>query len=139
LVVGNITKQLQDLEYLVNSSLLLNFQCASHLLVQPIVGGYFNVPRDPEVFVCTLQDQVLYVVLHIWKNIMFCHCRGEFYIDFDYIEENKDLLGILYLQDRIRKYFKGICCICVWSTRSFPTHPVQVIISTRVQIHMRWS
>jgi hypothetical protein len=122
----------------VNSSLLLTVPSISHLLVQPIVGGYFTVPRDPKVFVRTLQAQVCYCVLPIWNNTMFCRCRGEFYISFDYIEANKDLLGILYLQDWIRKYCHAICFVCVWSTQIFPTHPLQVIISTRAPIHMIW-
>lgn len=66
------------LEYLVNSSLLLTVPSASQLLVQPVVGGSFTVPRDPEVFVRTLQAQVLYAVLPIWNNPMFCRCSPSF-------------------------------------------------------------
>lgn len=62
------------LEYLVNSSLLLTVPSASQLLVQPVVGGSVTVPRDPEVFVRTLQAQVLNAVLPIWSNPMFCRC-----------------------------------------------------------------
>uniref|UniRef100_A0A5B6YM25 HECT-type E3 ubiquitin transferase n=1 Tax=Davidia involucrata TaxID=16924 RepID=A0A5B6YM25_DAVIN len=72
------------LEYFVNSSLLLSPTSASQaqLLVQPVaVGlsiGLFPVPRDPEVFVCMLQSQVLDVVLPVWNHLMFPNCSPGF-------------------------------------------------------------
>ncbi|KAG5154879.1 hypothetical protein AAZX31_05G122700 [Glycine max] len=72
------------LEYFVNSSLLLSPTSASQaeLLVQPVaVGlsiGLFPVPRDPEVFVCMLQSQVLDVILPVWNHPMFCSCSPGF-------------------------------------------------------------
>ncbi|KAA8527075.1 hypothetical protein F0562_008696 [Nyssa sinensis] len=72
------------LEYFVNSSLLLSPTSASQaqLLVQPVaVGlsiGLFPVPRDPEVFVCMLQSQVLDVILPVWNHPMFPNCSPGF-------------------------------------------------------------
>ncbi|XP_057852533.2 E3 ubiquitin-protein ligase UPL1 isoform X1 [Cryptomeria japonica] len=63
------------LEHLVNSSLLLTTNSSSQLLVQPVVGASFQVPRDPEVFVRTIQAQVLCAVLPIWNHPMFCRCN----------------------------------------------------------------
>eukprot|EP01018_Ginkgo_biloba_P023205 Gb_26784 [translate_table: standard] len=62
------------LEYLVSSSFLLSPTSASQLLVQPVAGGSLSVPRDPEVFVRTLQAQVLDAVLPIWNHSMFSQC-----------------------------------------------------------------
>ncbi|XP_039689425.1 E3 ubiquitin-protein ligase UPL1 isoform X3 [Medicago truncatula] len=72
------------LEYFVNSSLLLSPTSASQaeLLVQPVtVGlsiGLFPVPRDPKVFVRTLQSQVQDVILPVWNHPMFCSCSPGF-------------------------------------------------------------
>ncbi|KAK6947097.1 HUWE1/Rev1, ubiquitin binding region [Dillenia turbinata] len=68
------------LEYFVNSALLLSASSASQsqLVVQPVqVGlsiGLFPVPRDPEVFVCMLQSQVLDVILPVWNHPIFPNC-----------------------------------------------------------------
>ncbi|KAF8414274.1 hypothetical protein HHK36_002275 [Tetracentron sinense] len=68
------------LEYFVNSAVLLSPSSASQaqLLVQPVSAGLsiglFPVPRDPEVFVCMLQSQVLDVILPVWNHPMFLNC-----------------------------------------------------------------
>ncbi|KAF5727902.1 E3 ubiquitin-protein ligase UPL1 isoform X1 [Tripterygium wilfordii] len=73
-----------ELEYFVNSSLLLSSASASQvqLLVQPVaVGlsiGLFPVPRDPELFVRMLQAQVLDVILRVWNHPMFPNCSPGF-------------------------------------------------------------
>ena len=58
----------------MNSSFLLIVPFSSWLLGKSVVGGYFNVLRGLEVFACTLQAQVVYHVLPIWNNLMFCRC-----------------------------------------------------------------
>ncbi|KAM7504309.1 hypothetical protein LguiB_003213 [Lonicera macranthoides] len=74
----------QVLEYFVNSSLLLSPTSVlqAQLLVQPVaVGlsiGLFPVPRDPKVFVCMLQSQVLDVILPVWNHPMFPNCSVGF-------------------------------------------------------------
>ncbi|KAF5728469.1 E3 ubiquitin-protein ligase UPL1 isoform X1 [Tripterygium wilfordii] len=74
----------RELEYFVNSSLLLSSVSASQvqLLVQPVaVGlsiGLFPVPRDPEIFVRMLQAQVLDVILRVWNHPMFPNCSPGF-------------------------------------------------------------
>jgi len=40
--------------------------------MQPFVGGSVTIPRDPKVFVRTLQAQFHNVVLAIWSNPTFC-------------------------------------------------------------------
>ncbi|XP_068637077.1 E3 ubiquitin-protein ligase UPL1-like isoform X2 [Aristolochia californica] len=71
------------LEYFVNSALLLSPTSSSQtqLLVQPAAGlsiGLFSVPRDPEVFVCMLQSQVLDVILPVWNHPLFPNCSPNF-------------------------------------------------------------
>ncbi|KZV53708.1 hypothetical protein F511_38118 [Dorcoceras hygrometricum] len=68
----------RELEYFVNSGLLLSSTSASHLLVQPVdVGlslGLFPVPKDPEAFIYMLQSQVLDVIRPIWCHPLFPKC-----------------------------------------------------------------
>ncbi|XP_073123872.1 E3 ubiquitin-protein ligase UPL1-like isoform X2 [Henckelia pumila] len=71
-----------ELEYFVNSGLLLSSTSASQLLVQPIaVGlslGSFPVPKDPETFILMLQSQVLEVVHPILSDPLFPKCGPSF-------------------------------------------------------------
>lgn len=72
------------LDYFVNSGLVLSSTSASQsqLLVQPVaVGlsiGLFPVPKDPKVFVCMLQSQVMEVILPIWNHQLFPSCSPGF-------------------------------------------------------------
>ncbi|OVA07229.1 Ubiquitin-associated domain/translation elongation factor EF-Ts [Macleaya cordata] len=72
------------LEYFVNSPLLLSPTSSSQaqLLVQPVSDGLsiglFPVPRDPEVFVRTLQSLVLDAILPVWNHPMFPSCSSAF-------------------------------------------------------------
>ncbi|XP_023540404.1 E3 ubiquitin-protein ligase UPL1-like isoform X1 [Cucurbita pepo subsp. pepo] len=74
----------RELEYFVNSTLLLSPNSASQVqqLIQPVaVGlsiGLFPVPRDPEVFVRMLQAQVLDVLLPVWNHPNFPKCHPSF-------------------------------------------------------------
>ncbi|KAL8033396.1 hypothetical protein ABFX02_13G156500 [Erythranthe guttata] len=83
-LLDTLQSHCRELEYFVNSGLLLSSTSASQaqLLVQPVaVGlsiGLFPVPRDPEAFVRMLQSQVLDVILPVWNHQMFPNCNPGF-------------------------------------------------------------
>ncbi|KAH6778608.1 LOW protein: E3 ubiquitin ligase-like protein [Perilla frutescens var. frutescens] len=83
-LLDTLQSHCRELEYFVNSGLLLSSTSASQaqLLVQPVaVGlsiGLFPVPRDPEAFVRMLQSQVLDVILPVWNHPMFPNCSPGF-------------------------------------------------------------
>lgn len=83
-LLDTLQSHCRELEYFVNSGLLLSSTSASQaqLLVQPVaVGlsiGLFPVPRDPEAFVRMLQSQVLDVMLPVWNHPMFPNCSPGF-------------------------------------------------------------
>ncbi|KAL0399111.1 UNVERIFIED_CONTAM: E3 ubiquitin-protein ligase UPL2, partial [Sesamum radiatum] len=83
-LLDTLQSHCRELEYFVNSGLLLSSTSASQaqLLVQPVaVGlsiGLFPVPRDPETFVRMLQSQVLDVILPVWNHPMFPNCSPGF-------------------------------------------------------------
>ncbi|KAI3456803.1 hypothetical protein Pfo_013466, partial [Paulownia fortunei] len=83
-LLDTLQSHCRELEYFVNSGLLLSSTSASQaqLLVQPVaVGlsiGLFPVPKDPEAFVRMLQSQVLDVILPVWNHPMFPNCSPGF-------------------------------------------------------------
>lgn len=83
-LLDTLQSHCRELEYFVNSGLLLSSASASQsqLLVQPVaVGlsiGLFPVPRDPEAFVRMLQSQVLDVILPVWNHPKFPNCSPGF-------------------------------------------------------------
>lgn len=83
-LLDTLQSHCRELEYFVNSGLLLSSTSASQtqLLVQPVaVGlsiGLFPLPRDPEAFVRMLQSQVLDVILPVWNHPMFPNCSPGF-------------------------------------------------------------
>ncbi|KAL8462223.1 hypothetical protein ACS0TY_033325 [Phlomoides rotata] len=81
-LLDTLQSHCRELEYFVNSGLLLSSASQSQLLVQPVaVGlsiGLFPLPRDPEAFVRMLQSQVLDVILPVWNHPMFSNCSPGF-------------------------------------------------------------
>ncbi|XP_073020547.1 E3 ubiquitin-protein ligase UPL1-like isoform X2 [Primulina eburnea] len=77
-LLDTLQSHCRELEYFVNSGLLLSSTSASQILVQPVaVGlslGLFPVPKDPEAFICMLQSQVLDVIRPIWCHPLFPKC-----------------------------------------------------------------
>ncbi|XP_075495888.1 E3 ubiquitin-protein ligase UPL1-like [Primulina tabacum] len=77
-LLDTLRSHCRELEYFVNSGLLLSSTSASQILVQPVdVGlslGLFPVPKDPEAFICMLQSQVLDVIRPIWCHPLFPKC-----------------------------------------------------------------
>ncbi|XP_073159024.1 E3 ubiquitin-protein ligase UPL1-like [Henckelia pumila] len=77
-LLDTLQSHCRELEYFVNSGLLLSSTSASQILVQPVdVGlslGLFPVPKDPEAFIFMLQSQVLDVIRPIWCHPLFPKC-----------------------------------------------------------------
>ncbi|GLJ53784.1 hypothetical protein SUGI_1147870 [Cryptomeria japonica] len=51
---------------------------SSQFLVQPVAGGDFSLPKDPESFAKVLQSQVLKAVRPLWNHPLFPQCSVEF-------------------------------------------------------------
>ncbi|CAA0815395.1 E3 ubiquitin-protein ligase UPL1, partial [Striga hermonthica] len=83
-LIDTLQSHCRELEYFVNSGILLSSPSASQaqVLLQPVeMGlsiGLFPIPRDPEAFVCMLQSQVLDVILPVWNHPVFPNCSPGF-------------------------------------------------------------